>query len=145
MNIADIKGKVDFALLTIKKEELEAVLDKFPLTDPEHIVQGTREYNLSFVPLKVGTYLVASVRARDQRNREMETLVGDVHRDLNPRVIIVVGIGGAVPHEDLTLGDVVVSMNVIDMRLGARDLDGAPRAPRGGAIMKEIAAMVANL
>ena len=146
MNIADIKGKVDFALLTIKQEELEAILDKFPLADPEHIVQGTREYNLSFVLLKMGTYLVASVRARDQGNGEMETLVGDIFRDLNPRVIIVVGIGGAVPHADLTLGDVVVSMNVIDMRLGARDPDGAaPRAPRGGAIMKEIATMVANL
>jgi hypothetical protein len=56
MNAAIVTGKVDFGIITIREDEFEAVLEKFP--DEIEIVSGRRQYNLRRLKLSDGkTYL----------------------------------------------------------------------------------------
>ena len=66
--------------------------------------------------------------------------------DLGPSLLLIVGIAGGLPSDDVTLGDVVLATRILDFSVEARKFqDETTYNVGGGAISKEIAVGVANL
>jgi nucleoside phosphorylase len=144
MKASDIKGKVDFGVLTIREDEFAAVLERLR---PFEQVSGKRAYNVARVELgEGGSYLVAVIRCTEQGTAEALDAARDLLEDLAPGWLLVVGIAGGVPSDDFTLGDVVVSTRFHDFSVEAVLQDRAPEyAMAGGPLHKKAGALAANL
>jgi nucleoside phosphorylase len=141
MNVSDIRGQVDFGIITIREDEFDAVLQRFPKQD---VVQGRRRYNLSEVETVRGdSYLTAVMRCFEQGNTEAMDAARDLLEDLDPQWLLVVGIAGGVPASEFTLGDVVVSTRVYDFSVEAVLQDGSREYALGGGRMHRAAASIA--
>jgi nucleoside phosphorylase len=126
MRFDDIKGKVDFAIITIREDEFRAVLDRLP--DKQVLKKGGRYYAISQVAAANGaSYLTAAVRTTEQGTGEAQTVAFNIIRDLDPHWILVVGIAGGVPSPEFSLGDVVLSTRINDFTVGAV-FENAPAA-----------------
>lgn len=137
---------IDIGILTIRDDEFRAVLDVFPTSHGIHRGRH-REYTLRTADAGQGDqYRVAILRQIEQGNGEAQEAARDLIDDLQPSLLLVVGIAGGLPSDDISLGDVVLSMRVHDFSLEARKFDEATTYNAGGGpIAKSIAAGVANL
>src|SRR6201988_3767015 len=116
--IAVLKGKVDFGIIAIREDEFKAVLDRLPT---ERVISGRQRYALSRLRNANGeTYLIASVRCLEQGNLAGQAVAHNLIEDLDPQWIIVVGIAGAVPDVEYTLGDVLLATRLHDFCVSAR-------------------------
>src|SRR5262245_37688269 len=108
MHSSEFKGKVDFGIITIREDEFDAVLRRFPAK--LGIASGRRAYNLRSIELSASEgYVVAIVRCTEQGNSEAQAVAHALLDELEPRWLLVVGIAGGAPANEFTLGDVVVS------------------------------------
>ena len=138
-----MKGRVDFGIITIREDEFEAVLDRFP--EDLGIVSGRRQYNIRRIAPE-DPYTVAIVRCAHQANSEAQQVANALLDELAPRWLLVVGIGGGAPAHEFTLGDVVVATEVCDFNVGAVLRDGSHEyALHGWMSHPEVAKLVANL
>jgi nucleoside phosphorylase len=140
------RSKVDIGILTIRDDEFRAVLAVFPSKAGTH--KGTsREYTLRHADAGNGErYTVAVLRLVEQGHGEAQDAARDLIDDLAPRLVLVVGIAGGLPSDDVTLGDVVISTRIHDFTIEARKSGQEPTyAVTGGPIAKALAAVVTNL
>ncbi|WP_272009256.1 dynamin family protein [Nannocystis radixulma] len=142
--LEELKGKIDFAIMTIREDEFEAVLDRFPANGK---AIGQRHYNICRANLANGEhYLVAVIRCIEPSNDEAQDAARDVLEDLAPQWFFVVGIAGGVPSVEFGLGDVVVSTRLHDFRIEAVLQDKEREYALGGGPMhKDAATLAANL
>lgn len=134
----NLKGKVDFAIITIREDENRAILRRFPKED---IYNGrNRSYSISRLPLaKGGHYVVAVVRSIEQGEGHAQDVTRDIIDDLAPQWLLLVGIAGGVPAAEFTLGDVVVAMRFTDFSVKAAiEGSNSQYAVGGGPIHKKI-------
>src|ERR1700735_3750392 len=137
---------VDIGILTIREDEFRAVLQVF--SDGHGIYKGRhREYTLRAADAGGGDqYRVAILRQIEQGNGEAQEAARDLIDDLQPSLLLVVGIAGGLPSDDISLGDVVLSTRVHDFSLEARKFEEATTYNVGGGpIAKSIAMGIANL
>ncbi len=141
------KPSVDIGILTIRDDEFRALLAAFPEPDDPELFVARRHYNLRLANAGKGAvYRVAILRQLDQGNGEALDAARDLLEDLSPRLVLVVGIAGGLPRDDLTLGDVVLSTRVHDYSVEARKENEAPAyALSGGPIDKALASAIVNL
>jgi nucleoside phosphorylase len=112
-----VKDRVDFGIVSIREDEYEAVLSRLP---PERIIHGRRSYGVTRLQLRNGSeYLVATVRTPEQGNLQAQAVAADMIEELNPQWILLVGIGGAYPDNEYTLGDVFLGTQVVDLSVRA--------------------------
>lgn len=140
--------KVDIGILTIRDDEFRAVLDVFPRRVGSGFHKGKqREYALRYTDAGDGAqYTVGIVRQPEQGNGEAQEAARDIVEDLEPELILVVGIAGGLPSDDLTLGDVVLSTRVHDFTVEARKARGKTTyAITGGPMARKVTASIANL
>src|SRR5262249_13523837 len=120
MDVGDIRGRVDFGILTIREDEFTAVLHRFSQKLEDGIARGHRHYNLRTLELDGGgAYTIAILRCIEQGNGEALAAARDLLEDITPRWLLVVGIAGGLPDAELTLGDVVVSTRIVDFSVEA--------------------------
>ena len=82
---------VDFAIITIRSDELAAILQRFPTK--VHKGSCGRTYGISQVTTKTGKKCkVGVVRCSEQGNDDSQQVANDVISDLDPQMILVVGI-----------------------------------------------------
>jgi len=138
--------RVDIGILTIRDDEFRAVLAAFPDRAGTH-KGASREYTLCHADAGDDQrYRIAVSRLIEQGNGEAQDAARDLIDDLSPRLVLVVGIAGAPPSEDVKLGDVVVSTRIHDFTVEARKAGEEPTySVTGGPIDKALAAFVANL
>jgi nucleoside phosphorylase len=137
-------GLVDFAIITIREDEYEAVYDKFA---PSGTLRKQRRYEVGAVPTAKGGYhRFAIVRCLGQGEAIAQDVTRDVIDDLRPHWILLVGIGGAVPSFDFTLGDVVCATRVHDFSIRAA-LEGKTDefTVAGGPMHPQVADLLASL
>ncbi|MGH7866647.1 MAG: hypothetical protein ACREP9_03195, partial [Candidatus Dormibacteraceae bacterium] len=137
---------IDVGILTIREDEFRAVLQAFP--DDHGIYKGRhREYALRTADAGQGErYRLAILRQIEQGNGEAQEAARDLIDDLQPSLLLVVGIAGGLPSDDLSLGDVVLATRILDFSLEARKFKESPTYNVGGGpIAKSIAVGVANL
>lgn len=140
--------QVDIGILTIRDDENRAVLEVFPQRIGSGVHKGKdREYAIRYADAGDGVrYRVAIVRQPEQGNGEAQEAARDMVEDTAPALILVVGIAGGLPSDDLTLGDVVLSTRVHDFTVEARKARGKTAyAITGGPIAKKVTASIANL
>jgi len=137
---------IDIGILTIREDEFKAVLKCFP-DDPDILKTRHREYALRTTDAGGGKrYRLAVVRQLEQGNGEAQEAARDLIDDVSPSLVLVVGIAGGLPSDDISLGDVVISTRILDFSLEARKFqDATTYNTGGGPIPKAIAASVANL
>lgn len=110
VELHEVKGKVDFAIITLLHDEFIAVLDRFPGV---MVKSQNRSYWISRVPVRDGsTAVVAVARASELGLAETQALALHIIDDLDPHFILRVGVGVGVPGFEHTLGDVVLSMMI---------------------------------
>jgi formylglycine-generating enzyme required for sulfatase activity/nucleoside phosphorylase len=141
---SDWKGRIDVAIITVKTEEFEAVLDRFPKRET---IDGIRHYEVDEVEALDGRrYSVAIARTLEQGQSEAQTVTEELIRDLEPRHIFLVGIAGGVPSPDYSLGDVVLASRVVAFLLSAIGPDGTTTNQiTGGTMSREVRSTLANL
>jgi len=141
-----VQPVVDIGILTIREDEFGAVLKAFP--DDHGIYKSRhREYTLRTTDAGHGVrYRLAVLRQIEQGNGEAQEAARNLFDDLQPSLILVVGIAGGLPSDDISLGDVVLSTRVLDFSVEARKFrEDATYNVGGGPIDREIAAGLANL
>jgi nucleoside phosphorylase len=137
---------IDIGILTIRDDEFRAVLQAF--TDDHAIYKSRhREYTLRTADAGQGArYRLAILRQIEQGNGEAQEAARDLIDDLQPSLLLVVGIAGGMPSDDISLGDVVLSTRILDFSVEARKFqEETTYNVGGGPIAKTIAAGVANL
>jgi nucleoside phosphorylase len=128
--------KVDVGILTLRDDELKAVIDRFPVGE---MVKGRRIYNLSALTTLNGDYYdVAILPVADRSSLAAEAATRDLLLDLRPDWLLLVGVGAAVPSATFTLGDVSVSSSVDGMNTQSLEIEPYP-------VQSEAADVVANL
>src|SRR5262249_26985698 len=85
------------------------------------------------------------VRSSEQGNDAAQQIANDVIRDLDPQMLLVVGIAGGVPSEDFTLGDVIISTRIDNLNVSKRFEDGREEFDLRGGIHPDIGNIVASL
>jgi nucleoside phosphorylase len=110
--------QVDFALITIREDEFEAVLQRFSAEVQEG--DSGRTYGICQAQTKTGkSCSVAVVRTSEQGNDVAQQVASDMIRDLDPQLLLVVGIAGGVPRNEFTLGDVIISSRIHNFNVSA--------------------------
>jgi len=116
---------IDIGILTIRDDEFRAVLDAYPGGHGIHRGRH-REYTMRTTDAGEGKrYRVAILRQIEQGNGEAQEAARDLIDDLQPSLLLVVGIAGGLPSDDISLGDVVLSTRVHDFSLEARKFEEA--------------------
>jgi nucleoside phosphorylase len=144
--VSSASSKVDIGILTIRDDEFRAVLGVFP--DKAGIFKGrNREYTLRHADAGDGEkYTVAVLRLVEQGHGEAQDAARDLIDDLAPGLVLVVGIAGGLPSDDVKLGDVILSTRIHDFTVEARKTGEEPTyAATGGPVAKALAAAIANL
>jgi nucleoside phosphorylase len=138
--------EVDIGIVTIRDDEFRAVLDVFP--HEAGIAEGKhRKYPLRHAEVGNGQhYTIAVLRQVEKGQGEAQAAARDLIEDLAPRLVLVVGIAGGLPSDDVKLGDVVLSTRIQDFTVEARKYGKKTTyAVTGGAVVKSLAADVAIL
>lgn len=108
--------KVDIGIVTIRDDEFRAVLAAFP--DKVGNLEGARRvYTLRQADAGGGErYRIAVLRLIEQGQGEAQDATRDLIDDLGPRLVlvVVVGIAGGRPSDDVKLGDVVAPTRIHD-------------------------------
>jgi nucleoside phosphorylase len=113
--------KVDIAIITIRDDEFDAVFNRLEEYLPE-MVNGSsgRTYAMLSVPTITGkTCAVALARSPEQGNDVSQQVASDMIRDLDPQLLLVVGIAGGIPQSEFTLGDVIISSRIHNFDVNA--------------------------
>jgi nucleoside phosphorylase len=125
------RKKIDFAIITIRTDEHDAVLRRFPGAE---LVRGRQwNYHIGQCSANGGIYRVAITRCARQGEGEAQQVANSIIDDLRPRWILTVGIAGGIPDSDFCLGDVVVSNQVYDLTVTAELPGGDREYSLGGA------------
>jgi nucleoside phosphorylase len=114
---------VDFVIVTALEEERDAILGKLPgyqRLDPFN--DDIRVYFSSNLPAtfpdgSTGTYHIVVMPLLDMGRTQATAATGDAIHRWNPRYVILVGISGGVAENDVKLGDVLVSTQIVDYEL----------------------------
>jgi nucleoside phosphorylase len=137
--------QVDVGIITILDGEFDAIYRRLP--SKPRIVSGQREYNLCTLPtLNDDHCSIALTRCLAQGTGEAQSVARALLEDLDPQWLLVVGIAGTVPASELTLGDVVVSRDMLDFSVEAVAADRRREfAVTGAWIHPTAQRIVANL
>ncbi len=133
---------VDFAIITMKEEEFTAVENRF---EPVNQVSSARgDYLHSLVTTPDGrTHDVLIARCLEQGQSDAQQAANDLIHDANPRWILLVGIAGAYPAKEFTLGDVLLASRIYDFAVTAA-LEGrvVEQNPKGGGVHRKVSRLL---
>ena len=127
-----VQTQVDVAIITIREDEFEAVLQRFTQVEPQEGDSG-RIYSIGQVQTKTGkSCKVAIARCSEPGNDVSQQVASDMMRDLDPQLLLVVGIAGGIPHKEFTLGDVIISSRIHNFNVSASNQRDISFDVRGG-------------
>jgi len=114
----ELKGHVDFGIITIRDEEHKAVLRRFP---NRKLVKGNRVL-CDFAELKTDDGKLAKIiiaRCLEPGQGPARDLAEAILDELDPKWWLLVGIAGGFPAFEYWLGDVVLSSRLLDFTVWA--------------------------
>jgi len=148
MEAHQLKGRVDFGIITIREDEFEAVLQRLPV---EQLVVGRQRYAMSRLKtVSDDEYVIASVRCLEPGTGQALDVARTMIDELNPQWILVVGIAGSIPDYEHTLGDVILASRLHDFSVSAI-IENNNREVRqefasgGGPMHQDVQALLAAL
>ena len=122
---------IDFVIITALEEEREAVLSKLPFAKklpPSN--EDVRVYYYSQIPVHLSdgsfdTYDIIILSPLDKGRVEASTATSDAIRRWQPRFVLLVGIAGGINDAGISLGDILISNQIVDYSLQKIQEDGA--------------------
>lgn len=144
LQLDDVRGRVDYGIITIRGDEFTAVLDRLP---GRSTVTGERPfYEYARVPVDGGRGErgVAVVRCPSQGQGAAQSTAGRMIRQLRPRVLLLVGIAGGVPSDEFSLGDVLLASYLHDFSVTAALQDRAPQLNVAGSPLHKMVETLLN-
>src|SRR5688572_25120519 len=118
IHVAKLRRKIDFAILSVRDDEYEAVLRRFTPSQPVHggsqVYEYVRFYNVNQEPV---TILLA--RQLEQGHTAAQNAARNILEDVAPRWLLLVGIAGAIADPEFSLGDVLLASNLLDLSVTA--------------------------
>ncbi len=143
--MTDRSRAIQIGVISVREDEYVAVLERMP--NPQRLPCENRTYFTDRIATGRGTELsVAVVRTPEQGPGFAQDTTRDLIEDLHPTWLALVGICGAIPDRDFTLGDVVVASRLHDFTVGAHIESHAPEfTNQGGPMKKEVQDLVASL
>ncbi len=145
IHVNRLRRRVDFAIITIREDEFEAILKRFrPL---KTVIHGAQIYEYCRLRRPDGRFAkIAIVRTFDQGHNAAQAVAHNVINDLAPRWLILTGIAGGVPHNEFSLGDVLLASRLHDLSITAAIADDEPQfRPTGGAVHPAVGRLVAHI
>jgi len=116
-SLDEVRGQVDFGIITMREDEFTAVLQRFR---PRWLVFGKAHFNIAVLESRLGrSFTVAIVRTASQGHAAAQTAATALYTDLDPSCFVLIGIAGAKPEPEFTLGDVIVGTRFYDFSVGA--------------------------
>lgn len=131
----------DIGIITMRDDELNAILTRLISNTTVPARTTNRHYHTG----NIGKRKVAVVRCLQQGNIASQSAVRDFLEDYPLKWILLVGIAGAPPSSDFSLGDVVVSSSIIDFCIEARLTGSSEFAAMGGRLHPQAESLVASL
>jgi nucleoside phosphorylase len=137
MLFKDVRGRVDYGIITMREDEFTAVFERLP---ERSTVKGGKQLDeFASVPVDGGGGRgVAVVRCPSQGEGIAQSVTGQMIRDLQPRVLLLVGIAGGVPSDDFSLGDVLLASRLHDFSVTAAIQGGGSQLNVGGGPLHRI-------
>lgn len=123
LDISSVRGCTDIAILTVRPDEFEAVLKRFP--DRRPVIGGKNRYEYATVEDGGGRTTVAIARIIEQGPGIAQAIARNTIEDLEPSWLLLVGIAGGVPDTEYSLGDVILASRLHDFSVSAA-LQGQP-------------------
>jgi nucleoside phosphorylase len=143
--LAQVRGTVDFAILTIRPDEYTAILANF---SPRTTVLGSAcFYEYCRVKQQNGNECgVAVRRVVDQGQGAAQEAARNAIEDLDPCCLMLVGIAGGVPDAGFSLGDVLLASRFYDVTVSAEILNKETHDrewdPTGGPVHPDVEALL---
>lgn len=136
--------QIDCAIITVRPDEFAAVLQRFPTK--VHKGPSGRMYGICEIRIKSGKNCkVAVVRSSEPGTDAAQQIAHDIINDLDPQLLLVVGIAGGIPSDDFTLGDVIISTRIDNLNVSKRFEDGREEFDIRGGIDPSISNITAGL
>ncbi|GLW62350.1 hypothetical protein Arub01_05940 [Actinomadura rubrobrunea] len=101
--------RADVGIITILSVEAQAVVTALGLRKQQI---GGLHFYAADVQDRTGPISVVAIRALEQGNRSAMAAYDNLRRHFDPKVVVLVGIGGGF-HRDVRVGDVVVATRVV--------------------------------
>ena len=137
-----MKRQVDFAIITIREDENVSVLERFPPVDH----WPRRSYGIAHMKVAPDVeYTLGVARCPEQGSGAAQDLARDMIDDLDPQVILLVGIAGAIPEKEFSLGDVVVASRLHDYSVRAALVGWEQQLNQGGPMHPKVQSWIAAL
>jgi hypothetical protein len=139
------KSLVDIGIITIRDDELQAVINRFKPKDT--VQRSNRTYAITRIAAKSGqNYKVAIIQCPEQGQGSGQKTADDLIDDLNPLWIFLIGIAGAIPSQEFTLGDVIAASRLHDFTLTAWKDNAQPEyQQRGGGMHPSVIDLLNSL
>jgi nucleoside phosphorylase len=118
---ADTFDQADFVIVTALEKEAQAVVRRLENCHIERFEdRDIRTYHCGLVPVQDGdrAYRVVVVSLPSMGEIAAANAVTDAVTRWRPRFVLMVGIAGGIPQDDLDLGDVVVADQVVGYEYG---------------------------
>ena len=142
-HVSGLKGHVDAVILTIRQDEDRAVAGLLGKLQP---TTGGRSYRVATLEGDRKKLTVALLRLTEPGNGPAQDAARDAIAELAPRMLFLVGIAGAVPASEFTLGDVIAATRIVDVRIQALVAGSPPQLEvRGERVDKALADRLNNL
>ena len=140
----NLRGTIHYGIITIRDDEFGAVLGKFR---PRYLCIGEGHYNIAeFTGIEGRKFRAAIMRTTEQGHGQAQHAAEQMITDLQPACLVLVGIAGAKPEAEFTLGDVLVASRLYDFSVSAViEPNRTELTNFGGPIHAMIQTAVANL
>lgn len=142
---------VDFVIITALDEERDAVAAKLPdcrrlaPSEDDIRVYYRSDLPITFADGATSTYSVILTSLTNMTNPYATATAGDAIRRWQPRCVLLVGIAGGVAANDVSLGDVLVSDQIVDYRDQKATAGGRRFRFRGSPVSGRLLAAARNV
>ena len=137
---------VDYLIVTFIREEFEAVWRHFRVADGRTVSGVPGATRVVPVTTRGGHDVTAAItRTASEGNVSAQDAVLQLIAEQEPRLVLAVGIAGAVPTSDIFLGDVVLANDIHDLTRGAETATGREEAAASAYLMNAVKDYVANV
>lgn len=137
VRVSQMRGKIDFGIITIREDEFGAVLDRFPV---KWLIHGEEQYNIAEVISRSGKLSYAAIiRTSGPGHASAQSAASHLLSELDPSCFVLIGICGAKPESEFTLGDVFVATQFHDFSVTGAPPGGEAETAATGAPAHRIA------